>query len=138
VETGQDRNCRSETSADRMITAMRETAARLNGIIQSTMDAIITVDGRQDIMIFNPAAEHMFGCQAADVIGTPLEQFIPSRHGKGIDAAVEGERKTFGLLGMRERAGMLGGELTVQSSPGAGTPVVMTIPRTAQQGWASQ
>jgi signal transduction histidine kinase len=58
--------------------------------------------------------------------------------GKGIDAAVEGERKTFGLLGMRERAGMLGGELTVQSSPDAGTSVVMTIPRTAQQGRASR
>ena len=59
--------------------AMREGAARLNGIIQSTMDAIITVDERQEIVIFNPAAEAMFGCSAADVIGTPLKQFIPER-----------------------------------------------------------
>ena len=58
---------------------MRESAARLSGIIQSTMDAIITVDERQDIVIFNPAAEQMFGCPAADVQGTPLEQFIPPR-----------------------------------------------------------
>lgn len=63
-----------------MITAVRETAARLNGIIQSTMDAIITVDEQQNIVIFNPAAEHMFGCRGADVIGTPIEQFIPERH----------------------------------------------------------
>ena len=66
-------------SADRMVTAMREAAARLNGIIQSAMDGIITVDEHQDIVIFNPAAEAMFGCTAADVLGTPLEQFIPSR-----------------------------------------------------------
>jgi signal transduction histidine kinase len=58
--------------------------------------------------------------------------------GKGIDAAADGERKTFGLLGMRERAGMLGGELTVQSSPQAGTSVVMIVPWTAEQGRASQ
>jgi len=69
----------AETSADRMVVAMRETAARLNGIIQSAMDAIITVDEHQDIVIFNPAAEKMFGCAAGDVLGTPLDQFIPSR-----------------------------------------------------------
>jgi two-component system, NarL family, sensor histidine kinase UhpB len=69
----------TSASADRMVTAMREAAARLNGIIQSAMDGIITVDERQDIVIFNPAAEAMFGCAAADVLGTPLEQFIPSR-----------------------------------------------------------
>jgi PAS domain S-box-containing protein len=64
---------------DCMVTAMREGAARLNGIIQSVMDAVITVDEHQNIVIFNPAAEQMFGCAAANVLGTPLYQFIPSR-----------------------------------------------------------
>jgi signal transduction histidine kinase len=49
--------------------------------------------------------------------------------GKGIDPAPEGAPKTFGVLGMRERASILGGELTINSTPGAGTSVVMTIPR---------
>jgi PAS domain S-box-containing protein len=71
---------RMGNSGDRMITAMRETAARLNGIVQSVMDALITVDENQDIVLFNPAAEKMFGCAAADVLGTPLDQFIPGRH----------------------------------------------------------
>ena len=70
---------REQIDAERMVAAMRESAARLNGIIQSAMDAIITVDERQNILIFNPAAELMFGCAAADVRGTPLDQFIPSR-----------------------------------------------------------
>src|SRR5262245_23051883 len=65
---------------ERMVTSMRETAARLNSIVQSVMDALITVDEHQDILLFNPAAERMFGCAAADVLGTPLDQFIPRRY----------------------------------------------------------
>ncbi len=34
----------------------------------------------------------------------------------------------FGLLGMRERAEALGGTLTVESAPGAGTTVVVEVP----------
>jgi len=75
----KQREQNGELSADRMVIAMRETAARLNGIIHSAMDAIITVDENQDIVIFNPAAERMFGCDAADVMHTPLDQFIPAR-----------------------------------------------------------
>jgi signal transduction histidine kinase len=35
----------------------------------------------------------------------------------------------FGLLGMRERAEALGGTLTVESSPGVGTTIVVDVPR---------
>jgi PAS domain S-box-containing protein len=53
--------------------------ARLAGIIHSAMDAIITVDEHQLIVMFNPSAEVMFGCRAADVIGQSLDRFIPDR-----------------------------------------------------------
>lgn len=42
--------------------------------------------------------------------------------------------KTFGLLGMRERALMLGGEVTVDSSPGHGTAVRAKIPIDSRYG----
>jgi PAS domain S-box-containing protein len=32
--------------------------------------------------MFNPAAEEMFGCPAADAIGAPLERFLPVRFRK--------------------------------------------------------
>ena len=52
---------------------------RLQGIVQSAMDAILTIDERQQVLLFNEAAERMFGCLAREAIGQPLERFIPSR-----------------------------------------------------------
>ena len=60
-------------------TAVRASEERLSRIIDSAMDAIVTVDEQQRITMFNPAAEKMFRCPAADAIGTPLERFLPVR-----------------------------------------------------------
>jgi PAS domain S-box-containing protein len=57
----------------------RDDESRLDGILQSAMDAIITVDEKQDIVLFNAAAENMFRCPAADVIGASLDRFLPAR-----------------------------------------------------------
>lgn len=57
----------------------RDEESRLNSVIQSAMDAIITVDDQQNIVLFNGAAEKIFRCSAADAIGRPLDQFIPAR-----------------------------------------------------------
>ena len=59
--------------------ALRAGEERLSRIIDSAMDAIITVDEQQRIRMFNPAAEAMFKCPGADAIGTPLERFLPTR-----------------------------------------------------------
>jgi nitrate/nitrite-specific signal transduction histidine kinase len=40
----------------------------------------------------------------------------------------------FGLLGMRERAERMGGNLEVSSEPGAGTEVRVSVPLAAQNG----
>jgi signal transduction histidine kinase len=48
--------------------------------------------------------------------------------GCGFDVEAAGRRKTFGLLGIRERVIMLRGELSIRSSPGAGTEVSVSIP----------
>ncbi len=59
--------------------AVREGQDRLNAIIQSAMDAILTVDEERRIVLFNAAAEKMFGCAANQALGGPVERFIPER-----------------------------------------------------------
>jgi PAS domain S-box-containing protein len=59
--------------------AVRAGEERLSRIIDSAMDAIVTVDEQQRITIFNPAAERMFRCPVSDAVGTPLERFLPAR-----------------------------------------------------------
>jgi two-component system sensor kinase len=53
--------------------------ARMLAIIRSSMEAIVTIDEHQRIIIFNPMAEQVFGCPAMDAVGAPLDRFIPER-----------------------------------------------------------
>ena len=51
--------------------------------------------------------------------------------GKGIDAAIlsqQGKEKHYGLPGMRERATLIGGKLTIWSEVDVGTEVELRIP----------
>ena len=57
--------------------ALQRSEARLAAIIASGMDAIISIDSNRRIVVFNPAAEEMFRCTAAEAIGQPLDRFIP-------------------------------------------------------------
>lgn len=49
--------------------------------------------------------------------------------GRGFDPAEDRTRPSRGLVGMRERAELLGGRLDIDSAPGAGTTVRAVIPR---------
>ena len=48
--------------------------------------------------------------------------------GHGFDSAVENRDGHFGLVGMRERAQEIAGELKIQSDPESGTQVVVDVP----------
>jgi len=55
-------------------------------------------------------------------------------NGKGFDVKNPGSIKSFGLLGMSERAISIGGELNITSSPGQGTVVTLHIPNEPTMG----
>ena len=63
--------------------SLARSEARLRGILDSAMDAIITVDERQHVVLFNAAAEAVFGCPRDEAIGAPLSWFIPERFRAG-------------------------------------------------------
>jgi signal transduction histidine kinase len=49
-------------------------------------------------------------------------------NGRGIDLAELTQSKSVGLLGMRERAAILGGDLVISGAPGQGTTVILSVP----------
>lgn len=59
--------------------ALRESTNRIEGIYQSVGDGIITMDAQQRIVLFNAAAERIFGYTAAEMIGQPLSVLLPER-----------------------------------------------------------
>ena len=73
--------------------------ARLGAIVDSAMDAIITVDEEQKIVLFNRAAEQVFRVRRDDVLGTPLDRFLPSR----FRGAHRGHIEHFGHTGVTSR-----------------------------------
>lgn len=57
---------------------LRESRERLAGIVNSAMDAILLVDERGRVMLFNPAAERLFDVSAAEALEKPASAFIPA------------------------------------------------------------
>jgi two-component system sensor kinase len=86
----------SRSSARR---ALDESQARLAAVMDSAMDAIITVDESQRILLFNQAAEAMFGCSRAEALGSTLDRFLPER----FRAAHGGYIRRFGATGITNR-----------------------------------
>lgn len=83
--------------------------AQLEGIIESAMDAIITVDEGQCVVVFNRAAESMFGCSVAEAIGQPLDRFIPERFKQAHPGHVGAFARTAMFPRQMERSGTLFG-----------------------------
>ncbi len=78
----------------------QENEARLTGLINSAMDAIISVNEQQQIVLFNPAAEQMFGYAQAEIMGEPLTLLIPARFHAGHEKHIQ----RFGETGTTTRA----------------------------------
>lgn len=60
--------------------ALRDSEERKGAILESALDAIITIDHRGRIVEFNPAAERTFGRTAREVVGRNMgELIVPAR-----------------------------------------------------------
>lgn len=68
------------------LTLSKEPGQPIAGILDSVLDAVITVDAGMDIRIFNRAAGQMFGYEPASMLGQPLSRLIPPA-GRALHAA---------------------------------------------------
>jgi PAS domain S-box-containing protein len=108
-----------------------EAQARLSAIVDSAMDAVITVDERQAIVLFNRAAEQVFGVPRERAVNMRLEQFIPQRFRAAHHDHVEG----FGRTGVTSRR--MGDVTTLWAlRPGSGEefPIEASISQAAEGG----
>ncbi len=83
---------RAELERKRAEQALRKSEERLSSILFSAMDAIITIDAEQRIILFNPAAEKIFRCPADQAIGQSFVPLLSKRFGnllKGYCLAVQ-------------------------------------------------
>ncbi|MCS6896331.1 MAG: PAS domain S-box protein [Nitrospira sp.] len=103
---------------------------RLDSIIHSAMDAIITTDHEQKIVLFNRAAEQMFGCAAEEAVGQPIDRFLPARFREAHRRQVE----AFGQSNVTSRKmGRLGTVVGLRSN-GEEFPIEAAISHVSVEG----
>jgi PAS domain S-box-containing protein len=75
-------------------------------------------------------ARHSQATEVTITVSQKDNQLLMTIHdnGKGFDVAKSAERKTLGLLGMKERTLMIDGKYEIDSAPGKGTTVIVSIP----------
>jgi len=56
---------------------LAQASRRIRGILESMVDAVVTIDSRGRIETFNPAAEQLFGYREAEVVGESINILIP-------------------------------------------------------------
>jgi hypothetical protein len=109
---------------------LEESRARLEGIVGSAMDAIITIDAGQRVVLFNAAAEKMFGCPAAEALGSSIDRFIPARFRQAHHKHVRG----FGETGTTSRAMGTLGALSALRADGEEFPIEASISQVEVRG----
>ena len=78
--------------------ASKESEAKFKGIVDISMSAIISIDEKQLIQLFNQGAERIFGYKAEEVLGKSLDMLLPSAfrhsHKKHVENFQEDSRET--------------------------------------------
>lgn len=99
---------------------------QVRNILDTAMDGIISMNVRQEIVLFNKAAEEIFGFRAEQVLGKPIEMLIPSRFRQNHHKSVE----QFGRGAFQVRR--MGGQRTVTAlrSTGDEFPIEASISQT--------
>jgi PAS domain S-box-containing protein len=100
----------------------RQSALQLQAIMDSTVDPIVTINERGEIVSFNRAAEHEFGYLADQVLGQNVGLLMPDRYKQEHDTYLQRYLRT----GQPKVIGK-GREATGKRSDGSTFPVDLSI-----------
>jgi two-component system sensor histidine kinase EvgS len=105
---------------------LEQSNVRIQSILDTVADGIIVVDERGNFETFNPAAEHIFGVSAKDVVGYNMKKLMQepcySKYESGLgrdhataEARVIGSRRE--VMGLRKDGGTFPMELSIRPMP---------------------
>lgn len=101
---------------------IQKSEAKLTQILESAMDAIISVGQDKKIILFNNAAEQMFGYTSTELLERPLDILIPynfrANHNQHIDhfASTGVSKRSMGSLGQISGVRKNGEEFPIEAS----------------------
>ena len=98
-----------------MQAALRQGEVRMTGLVDAVNDGVITIDAESKVVLFNRAAERLFGVPATEAIGDTVDRFIP-RHPRSSEAAKTQELQ-FGDAGSGEVRELFGRRADGQAFP---------------------
>jgi PAS domain S-box-containing protein len=135
IATGVDR-----TDARIAEEKRRVSEAKLEAIVSIAADAIITVDERQRIVLFNDGAEEIFGWSAGEMLGEPLTRLIPDRlalrhealvaaFGAEIESARRMGERAPDIVGLRKDGAEFPAEAAISKVIVEGSPLYTVILR---------
>ncbi|REL33205.1 PAS domain S-box protein [Rhodohalobacter sp. SW132] len=101
---------------------LRESEARARSILETTVDAIITITPKGNIRTFNKTAEKLFGYHSTEVIGKNVKILMPNPYKAEHDDYMEhyletGKRKIIGI----------GREVTGRRKDGSTFPMYLAV-----------
>ena len=123
--TGVHHDITERKRTERALQAQQE---QWRTVIDSALDAIVTVDAAQRVVVFNRAAERMFGVAASEVIGGSFDRFLPSAmrsdHGRRL--------QRFAVHGHQRRLASEGTATMALRADGSSFPIEASISRSGE------
>jgi len=109
--------------------ARRQTEEEYLSVVESTTDAVITIDERNEIQFVNPAAIRTFGYEASELVGQQLTILMPEqmrpRHRAGLERYIHSGRRQVNLQA---------GELTGLRKNGEEFPIEVSMGEARKDG----
>lgn len=102
--------------------ALEASEQKASTILDTTVDAIITIDSRGSIQTFNQAAEDLFGYKSKEVTGKNVHVLMPAPYKEEHDSYINNYQKT----GERQIIG-IGREVTGRRKDGSTFPMYLAV-----------
>jgi len=102
---------------------------KLEAILDTAADGIVTINQKGKILSFNQAAQRMFGYLEHDAIGMPVENLMPKKYASMHQTFIDQHNATgrSKIIGVKDKEGRLGREFQAVNKAGEQFPILLSI-----------